>query len=173
MNDVLLRHYTQRMNGIPRIKGRVLNIGLGDGCAAVFFLDKRAVTEVVSIDYGEDTIDKFRKLHGDHPLHTIIQGDAAEVAILKLSGQFDFVYADIIMDFTEPVFATLRAACEGLIKGKLIAPGGVLLIEYQGDVPVEREFRNHWMPEHFNEIRERASTGLQTHPVNVLLYEPK
>lgn len=172
MNDVLLRYYTQRMQNVQRIRGTVLNVGLGDGAAAVFFLDKRAVTSITSVENNPVTITKFTALYGADPLHLIVEGDAAKVDAL-VTGPFDLIYVDIIMDFTEPVYATLRAMCEAIIRGKLLAAGGALMIEYQGDVPVEREFRNQWMPSKFREIREKMPMGLQTHPISAILYESK
>ena len=162
MIDQLLYHYLARLHSQRRVQGRILNVGLGSGLSAQLMLDKRGVQALVTLERSQEAIDRYRLTYSTHPyeqFHKIVLGDAADLAAVRdqLEAPFDFVYVDTIEDFKDNHYDDLRRFCVSLKTLALLKPSGVLMIEYQADVPIEREFRNHWVKQHYQEVMERQA----------------
>lgn len=152
-----LPYYFSRVYG-PRLKGKVLNVGLGDGFSARAMLSLRGVTSVYTIERNLLTILDYQTRWTGDPLesrHTIINGDIAAIGTaLNAAKPFDLIFIDTIEDLTDTPLQSLRTFLTFVKTQSVLAPGGVIQIQYQSDTPFEREFRNHWMQTNFKRIRE-------------------
>lgn len=146
------------------IKGRVLNVGLGPGDSTQYLLCRPEVEEVVSVEINPEVVERYKAQYGEGERHIILTEDARTTTA---PGPFDYIWVDILDDTTEEHYAALR---DFLLQVKaLLKPGGWLRVEWQSDVPPEREMRKVFMPQYFEE---------QTFPVegrrgSIRLYSPK
>jgi hypothetical protein len=87
---------------IDAAKGRVLTFGLGLGYFAYHASEKTDVESVTVVDISDDVIDLFRTHILPQFPHKekirLIKSDAFEFAETQMSGNFDFVFADIWHD---------------------------------------------------------------------------
>ena len=153
----MIHLYLQRIYG-PRCKGKVLNVGLGWGYSARVMLSLRGVNQVVTVEKDLPTIAAYQSRFAGDPLesrHNILQSDIGSLGtVLAAVKPFDFIFVDTIEDLTEGPYATLRAFFAQIKTDGILAPNGVLQIEYQADTPIEREFRNQWMETNFRKVQE-------------------
>jgi hypothetical protein len=149
--------YYERIYG-PRLAGKSLNVGLGDGYSARVLLGLRGVNQVVSIDNDVSTISAYQTRFIGDPLevrHSIINVNINTLgAVLNATKPFNYILIDTIITLDDVPFSILRTFLSQVKADSILAPGGVVQILFQADVPAEREFRVHWLPANFNMIQE-------------------
>lgn len=133
------------------VTGDVLNVGLGPGDTARALLKLREVDSVVSVEKEASVVAAYNAAYTGDPLeafHTIITSAAED--LVPGAQQFDLIYADIIESFEQSTFDALQGFILKAVQ--VMKPTSKLVIEYQGDLPTEREFRVHWITQHLDQV---------------------
>ncbi len=154
--EQLAFHYMNRLMNNDPIKGSVLNVGLGKGYSARFLLDKRSVASVTTIERDQATIDKYTFSDALERRHNIIKADAET---FRDTGKFDFIFVDIILYHEEKTYKALRDFARNA--KTFLAVSGAMVFEFQADVPIERQFREVWLPANFTKEKVRDALAFR------------
>jgi len=142
----------------PRLQGKCLNVGLGDGDSARVMLSLRGITQVVSLEKDASVITAYQTRWIGDPAetrHTPIQVNINTLGtVLNATKPYNYILVDTIENLTEVPYNILRTFLTQVKTDAILAPTGVVQIMYQADVPSEREFKVHWMETNFVRIVE-------------------
>jgi len=151
--DQALLNYLIALTAVP-IQGRILNVGLGQGFTARLMLDKRLVSEVVTVEIDPEVIAAYEAKYDDalEDFHTIVPGDARTV---QLEGVFTVAFVDILSQGTQAEYDGLKAVAQNL--GPHLTDKSAIVFEWAADTTAERSMRR-WLED--NLVRHVARPAL-------------
>ena len=141
------------------ITGEVVEVGLGWGYIASALVTKNDVTGLTSYEKDADRVRDFEAKYGTFPeKHTIVSEDVL-VAAIGAGTRFDTAIIDVFDNNTAEFYDLGKNIVTKLLPN--IQTGGKFAIEFQSDVPAERDFRA-WMESQFGELElEFVHTGFR------------
>lgn len=178
------------MNYSNYCKGAVLNVGLGPGVSARAFLQSPYVTRVSSVEILQSVADAYRVKYPVNEAiengstifvsnpgggrHNLRVGDAATIPTNQINPPFNFVYMDVIQDWTNATINNLKAIATRLKQPGAIAANGVLCVQWYGDALAERQARQ-WMEDQgwtTEIVRPALAESAWGRAANMLVYHP-
>lgn len=135
--DQTMLNYLYALTAVP-VQGRILNVGLGEGYSARLMLDKRLVTEVVTVEVDPEVVAAYQAKYDDalEAFHTIVTGDVKTVA---LTGTFTVALIDILSQGTQDEYNGLKAAALHL--APYLTNNSAIVFEWGADTTQERSMR--------------------------------
>jgi spermidine synthase len=130
-------------NVMPYAKGRVLEIGLGLGCASKVILANPKVQHLLTIENNENVIAAYGRLL---PKHHLLLQDAEEWAreVPKNFSMFDLIFVDHYT-FSEDTIDELKELAQNLCP--LVKEGGRMIFWVDENAPEEDkvQIKNLWL----------------------------